>query len=149
MVCLGNICRSPIAEAVFINEVKKRGLQNQWETQSAGIIDNHTGRQPDSRARSILKENGITDYSHKARQIVEADFNKYDWIFGMDQANIEDLNRQKPKNCRAKVELLGNYHPGRSIIIRDPYYDSGAVGFQEIYDQCLACITAFLDKYST
>lgn len=55
-------------------------------------------------------------------QIKQADFNEYDWIFGMDHENIKDLNIQKPENSRAKVELLGSYNPSGDIIIRDPYY---------------------------
>lgn len=149
MVCLGNICRSPIAEAVFENEVNKRGLQDQWEVKSAGIIGYHIGKKPDIRARSTLEANGITNYSHKARQFKQDDFNEYDWIFGMDHENIKDLNDQKPENCRAKVELLGSYNPSKDIIIRDPYYASNSVGFQKVYDQCLASVTAFLNKYSS
>jgi len=65
----GNICRSPIAEAVFQNEVKKRGLQDQWKVESAAIIGYHTGKKPDIRARDTLTENGIADYSHTARKV--------------------------------------------------------------------------------
>jgi len=65
----GNICRSPIAEAVFQNEVNKRGLQDQWEVKSAGIIGYHAGKKPDNRARNTLIKNGIIDYSHRARQV--------------------------------------------------------------------------------
>ncbi|XP_011872536.1 PREDICTED: low molecular weight phosphotyrosine protein phosphatase-like [Vollenhovia emeryi] len=149
MVCLGNICRSPIAEAVFENEVNKRGLQDQWEVESAAVMGYHTGKKPDTRARSTLQANGITNYSHKARPIKPSDFNEYDWIFGMDHDNIEDLNKQKPENCRAKVELLGSYDPSGNIIIRDPYYDSNSAEFQTVYDQCLASVTAFLNKYTS
>jgi len=63
---------------------------------------------------------------------VEEDFNEYDWIFGMDHQNIEDLNTQKPENCRAKVELLGNYDPSGIIIIRDPYYVCHLLAFIEL-----------------
>lgn len=66
---VGNICRSPIAEAVFENEMSKRGLKNQWEVESAAMIGYHTGKMPDHRALSTLKENGITNYSHRARQV--------------------------------------------------------------------------------
>jgi len=70
MFCVtGNICRSPIAEAVFQNEVNKRGLQNQWEVKSAGIIGYHVGKKPDNRTMNILIKNGITDYSHRAKQV--------------------------------------------------------------------------------
>ncbi|KAG5311124.1 PREDICTED: low molecular weight phosphotyrosine protein phosphatase-like [Acromyrmex echinatior] len=149
MICLGNICRSPIAEAVFQNEVKKRGLQDQWKAESAAIIGYHTGKKPDTRARNTLMENGITDYSHTARKIELDDFDKYDWIFGMDQENIKDLLSRKPMTSQAKVELLGSYNPSGIIIIRDPYYDSDSAGFQKAYDQCVTCITAFLNKHSS
>ncbi|KAM0726528.1 Low molecular weight phosphotyrosine protein phosphatase [Formica fusca] len=148
MICLGNICRSPIAEAVFENEMSKRGLKNQWEVESAALIGYHTGKMPDHRALSTLKENGITNYSHRARQINQDDFNKFDWIFGMDNDNIQDINGLKPKECRAKVELLGSYDSSGEVIIRDPYYDAGSAGFQKAYEQCLRSVTAFLNKYA-
>lgn len=65
----GNICRSPIADAVFRSEKNKRGLQDQWQVDSAAIIGYHLGKRPDNRALSTLKENGITNYSHRARQV--------------------------------------------------------------------------------
>ncbi|XP_029154804.1 low molecular weight phosphotyrosine protein phosphatase-like [Nylanderia fulva] len=152
MICLGNICRSPIAEAVFANEMSKRGLKNQWEVESAAIINYHTGKVPDHRALATLKDNGITNYSHRARQITKEDFNQFDWIFGMDNDNIQDLNGLKstikPMECRAKVELLGSYDPSGEVIIRDPYYDAGSAGFQKAYEQCLRSVTAFLNKYA-
>ncbi|KAL6436865.1 hypothetical protein ACFW04_004914 [Cataglyphis niger] len=148
MICLGNICRSPIAEAVFESEMSKRGLKNQWEVESAALIGYHTGKVPDYRALSTLKENGITNYSHRARQINKDDFNKFDWIFGMDNDNIQDINALKPKKCRAKVELLGSYDPNGEVIIRDPYYDTDSAGFQKAYEQCLRSVTAFLNKYN-
>lgn len=70
----GNICRSPIAEAVFDNEIKKRGLQNEWEVKSAALIGYHTGKKPDKRAQKTLEANGITDYSHKAREVSSRSF---------------------------------------------------------------------------
>ncbi|EZA62017.1 hypothetical protein DMN91_003398 [Ooceraea biroi] len=149
MICLGNICRSPIAEAVFENEMSKRGLKNQWEVDSAAIMGYHTGKMPDHRALSTLRENGITNYAHRARQITQDDFHKFDWIFGMDNENIQELCAMKPNmECRAKVELLGSYDPNKEIIIRDPYYDSGSAGFQKAYEQCLRSVTAFLYKHA-
>ncbi|KMQ91272.1 low molecular weight phosphotyrosine protein phosphatase [Lasius niger] len=148
MICLGNICRSPIAEAVFEKEMSQRGLKNQWEVESAAMIGYHTGKVPDHRALSTLKENGITNYSHRARQITEDDFDKFDWIFGMDNDNIQDLNGLKPTESQAKVELLGSYDPSGEVIIRDPYYDAGSAGFQKVYEQCLRSVTAFLNKYA-
>ncbi|XP_014474630.1 PREDICTED: low molecular weight phosphotyrosine protein phosphatase-like [Dinoponera quadriceps] len=148
MICLGNICRSPIAEAVFDSEIGKRGLRNHWEVESAALIGYHTGKKPDHRALSTLKENGITNYSHRARPIKQNDFENFDWIFGMDNDNMIELNNLKPRACRAKVELLGSYDPSGEVIIRDPYYDSGNTGFQKAYEQCLRSVTAFLNKHA-
>nr|XP_012217192.1 PREDICTED: low molecular weight phosphotyrosine protein phosphatase-like [Linepithema humile] len=148
MICLGNICRSPIAEAVFENEISKRGLKNQWEVESAAIMGYHINKIPDHRALTTLKENGIINYSHRARQITQNDFDKFDWIFGMDNENIQDLNSIKPKKCKTRVELLGSYDPSGEVIIQDPYYDNNSAGFQKAYEQCLRSITVFLDKHS-
>ncbi|XP_033334245.2 low molecular weight phosphotyrosine protein phosphatase [Megalopta genalis] len=144
MICLGNICRSPIAEAVFIDQINKLNVQHSWEVDSAALIGYHTGKGPDHRAMKVLRENGITNYSHKARPITEEDFHTFDWIFGMDNDNISELNNMKPPNCKAKVELLGRYDPEGKTIIRDPYYDSNSEGFREVYVQCVRSIKAIL-----
>ncbi|KAK1135998.1 hypothetical protein K0M31_000567 [Melipona bicolor] len=147
MICLGNICRSPIAEAVFSDQINKLGLNESWEVESAALIGYHTGKNPDHRAMSTLREKGITNYSHKARPITEDDFVKFDWIFGMDNSNIQELNNTKPSNCTAKIELLGKYDPQGDIIIRDPYYDSNSAGFHKAYEQCVRSIKAFLEQH--
>lgn len=147
MVCLGNICRSPIAEAIFDDKIKKKGLTDQWEVDSAALIGYHTGKSPDPRAVSVLREKGITNYSHNARQITLDDFHKYDWIFGMDHENLKVLTNMKPQNSKAVVDMLGKYDPLKEIVIRDPYYDNHNDGFKAVFDQCTRCITAFLEKY--
>ncbi|XP_054006679.1 low molecular weight phosphotyrosine protein phosphatase-like [Hylaeus anthracinus] len=147
MICLGNICRSPIAEAVFIDQMNKLGVSDSWEVESAALIGYHTGKNPDHRAMSTLREKGIINYSHKARPITKEDFTKFDWIFGMDNSNIEELNNMKPKNCTAKIELLGSYDPQGEVIIRDPYYDSDSAGFHKAYEQCIRSVKAFLEKH--
>ncbi|XP_043261859.1 low molecular weight phosphotyrosine protein phosphatase-like [Colletes gigas] len=146
MVCLGNICRSPIAEAVFINEMNTLNVSDSWEVDSAALASYHTGKSPDHRAMSTLREKGITNYSHKARPITEDDFTKFDWIFGMDNDNIKELNNMKPRNSTAKIELLGSYDPQGEVIIRDPYYDSNSVGFHKAYEQCVRSVKTFLEK---
>ncbi|KAJ8678768.1 hypothetical protein QAD02_014555 [Eretmocerus hayati] len=146
MICLGNICRSPIAEAVFANVIKEKGLQDSWEVESAALIGYHTGKGPDNRATKTLKEKGITDYIHKARPIKTSDYNSFDWIFGMDKDNISELESRKPPGSKAKVELLGTYDPQGEIIIRDPYYDDGSAGFLKAYEQCDRSVRAFLEK---
>lgn len=83
----GNICRSPIAEAVFIDEVKKAGEESKWEIDSAAIGSWHVGRSPDSRAVATMKKHNLA-YNNKARQIKANDFKKYDYIFGMDEVSL-------------------------------------------------------------
>lgn len=146
MVCLGNICRSPIAEAVFIDYVDKMKLHDSWKVDSAAIIGYHTGKTPDRRAITVLRNRGITDYAHRARVITEDDFYNFDWIFGMDDQNIADLNQRKPTNATAKIELLGKYDPNGETIIRDPYYDNGTDSFETVYDQCVRCIQCFINQ---
>ncbi|GIX70036.1 low molecular weight phosphotyrosine protein phosphatase [Caerostris darwini] len=146
-VCLGNICRSPIAEAVFAHFVKERGLSDKWCIDSAATADYHTGKNPDKRARSCMEKHSI-EMNHRARPISAEDFKKFNYVFGMDENNIRDLKRLAPRNSTAKIELLGDYDPEGACIIRDPYYDDGDEGFEEVYQQCLRCCKAFLDKES-
>ncbi|CAB0042402.1 unnamed protein product [Trichogramma brassicae] len=144
MVCLGNICRSPMAEAVFRRIVKDQNLEDKWEVDSAAIIGYHTGKSPDPRTIGVLKEEGITDYKHKARTVKKSDFLEFDYIFGMDKENIKDLKSQVPENSKASIELLGSYDPEGGDIIRDPYYDNGDYGFVECYAKCERSCLAFL-----
>lgn len=144
-ICLGNICRSPIAEAVFAKLVKDAGKQNEWNIDSGAIGDWHVGKGPDRRAISVLTKHSIST-SHKARQIKSKDFSEFDYIFGMDEDNMDDLKSMVPTNSKAKIELLGTYDPQGELIIRDPYYDSGEEGFEKCYQQCMRCCAAFLER---
>nr|XP_050856373.1 low molecular weight phosphotyrosine protein phosphatase 1-like isoform X2 [Vespula vulgaris] len=143
----GNSCRSPIAEAVFNTEIKKMNLVNYWEADSAAILKYHVGNPPEPRAMSTLQKNGITEYSHKARLITKADFNKYDWIFGMDGYIMEYLYKLKPENSKAIVELLGKYDPKGETNIRDPLFDNGSYGFEKAFEQSLRSIQSFLEYH--
>ncbi|XP_017754759.1 PREDICTED: low molecular weight phosphotyrosine protein phosphatase-like isoform X2 [Eufriesea mexicana] len=149
MICLGNICRSPIAEAVFQDQINKLKLADRWEVRSAALVQYHLHKPPDSRTLSVLRDNGIINYIHKVKQIDQQDFYKYDYIFGMDNENIKSLNRLKPNDCKAKIELLGKYDPQQEIIIRDPYYDMNIEGFKKVYEQCVRSIVAFLEQHKT
>ncbi|KIH54423.1 low molecular weight phosphotyrosine protein phosphatase [Ancylostoma duodenale] len=131
---LGNICRSPIAEAVFLDIIKKRGISDQWKVESSAVIDFHTGKSPDRRAMDTLKKFGITDYSHRARVTTTADFREFDYIFGMDNSNISDLESlAKETKGIAKIGLLGEYDPEGHKIVPDPYYESGTAMFEQKY----------------
>ncbi|KAK6747153.1 hypothetical protein RB195_000398 [Necator americanus] len=142
-----NICRSPIAEAVFLSIIKKRGISDQWIVDSAAIIDFHKGKSPDSRTLSTLKKFGITDYEHRARVTTTADIREFDYIFGMDNSNISDLeDLAKQTERKAKIGLLGEYDPEGHKIVPDPYYESGDAMFEQVYHQCVRCCEAFLDS---
>lgn len=146
-VCLGNICRSPMAEAVFKEITKQNGVSEKWHSESAGTGGWHVGCSPDSRTMAVLKSNGI-QFKHSAQQLCKEDFNKFDFIFGMDNSNISEINRKKPNGSKAQVLLLGSFDPEGDTIIEDPYYDSDNRGFEKCYDQCMRSCKAFLAKYT-
>lgn len=146
-VCLGNICRSPIAEGIFLHLIKERGTADSWKVDSAAIGAWHIGKPPDHRAAKVMKDHNI-QYNNTARKITAQDFKEFDYIFGMDDENINDLEEELAKvpNSKAQILLLGDYDPQGERIIRDPYYDSNAKGFDKVYVQALRCCNAFLDK---
>ncbi|CAI5449475.1 unnamed protein product [Caenorhabditis angaria] len=128
-VCLGNICRSPIAEAVFIDCLEKRGKRDEWIVDSSAVIGYHTGKGPDHRAMETLKKFGISTYQHKARVTSTGDFKTFDYIFGMDDDNISDLQeiqRLAGNESKAKLGLLGEFDPQGEREVPDPYYNSGS-----------------------
>lgn len=145
-VCLGNICRSPMAEAVFKEVARQSGVADKWHAESAGTGGWHVGCSPDDRTMAVLRNNGI-QFKHSAQQLSKKDFDKFDFIFGMDQSNMSEINRKKPKGSKAQVLLLGSFDPEGDSIIQDPYYDSDNKGFEKCYQQCLRSCKTFLDKH--
>ncbi|XP_046962364.1 low molecular weight phosphotyrosine protein phosphatase-like isoform X1 [Vanessa cardui] len=144
-VCLGNSCRSPIAEAVFQNTVNKMAMGHLWEVDSAGLADWNVGYSPTDRALNTMRKHGLR-YNNVGRQINNEDFNKFDFIFGMDEMNIRDLKSLAPENCKAKVLLLGDFDPEGERIIRDPYFDNHDRGFEKCYEQAVRCSKGFLEQ---
>ncbi|XP_067878171.1 low molecular weight phosphotyrosine protein phosphatase isoform X5 [Heterodontus francisci] len=98
-VCLGNICRSPIAEAIFRKQVTDRGIISKWMIDSAGVIDFNVGNSPDSRALSCLRHHG-TETAHKARQVTKNDFLTFDYILCMDESNLRYIKCEIRENTR-------------------------------------------------
>ncbi|XP_064635242.1 low molecular weight phosphotyrosine protein phosphatase-like [Lineus longissimus] len=146
-VCLGNICRSPIAEAVFRQLVIKEGKEHEWEIDSAAVGPYHIGLKSERRAQQTAKKFG-TPMDHTVRQVNKQDFYKFQYIFGFDLDNISDLTGMKPKDSNTTVELLGSYDPNnKSQNIDDPYYGDNIEDFEEVYHQCVAACKNFLAKH--
>lgn len=146
-VCLGNICRSPLAEALFRQHVEARGLNDQYEIDSCGTAAYHVGDQPDARSRANAKMNGL-DYSHSGRQVNEDDFTKFDIIMPMDASNMADLHNVDPTG-NARIELMRNYDPGyEGSDVPDPYY-GGEQGFQNVFDILDRSTANLLDHLET
>lgn len=131
-VCLGNICRSPLAEALFNKHVKEAGLQDKFMADSCGTAAYHVGQPPDSRSRANALENGL-DYSHQARQIREEDFIEFDLIIPMDASNMANLDKVDPGG-QATIQLMRDYDAGfEGTDVPDPYF-GGDRGFQDVFD---------------
>jgi protein-tyrosine phosphatase len=128
-VCLGNICRSPLAEAALRAEAVAAGLAITID--SAGIGGWHAGSAPDPRAQTEALRNGIDISAYRARQVTEDDFRRFGQVFGLDQQNMRDLARIAPRRASAKVGLLMDLVPGREgTAVVDPYF-----GAQEDFAQ--------------
>lgn len=136
LVCLANICRSPMARAVGQQLAYQRGLSPELEFDSAGTQVWHTGERPDPRARSALLSRNYDPGKTRSRQINDQDFERFDLVVAMDEANLATLQRQCPSQHRDKLHLLLDFAPalGRSEI-PDPYYGNLA-GFERVLDLC-------------
>ncbi|XP_026800849.1 low molecular weight phosphotyrosine protein phosphatase isoform X2 [Pangasianodon hypophthalmus] len=147
-VCLGNICRSPIAEAVFRKMATESGVVDKWRIDSAATSTYEIGNPPDYRGAACMKKHGVP-MRHVARQVTKEDFATFEYILCMDESNLRDLNKKanSVKNCKAKIELLGSYDPKEQLVIQDPYYGSER-DFEVVYEQCVRCCEVFLQRNS-
>lgn len=127
-VCLGNICRSPLAEAAFRAEAERIGLDA--EVDSAGTGDWHVGETPDRRAVAVAQRNGV-DIGHlRARQVAPDDFRRFDHIVALDGQNLKDLTALRPADSKAELSLMLDHVEGRAgQPVPDPYY-----GQDELFD---------------
>ena len=133
-VCLGNICRSPTAEAVFRNQVNEANLAELFEIDSAGTAAWHIGKSPDSRTSAAARARGIDMADLKARQVTAEDFMYFDYIFAMDADNQQNLKSIQPADTKAKLGLLlEEYGSLGKVEVPDPYY-GGEEGFEEVLD---------------
>lgn len=132
MVCLGNICRSPLAEGIMKEKVRQRGLN--WHVDSAGTGGWHEGEKPDPRSISTARNHGIDITGQRARQIRHADLEHYDLILTMDEDNHHNVRSMALQSSSdpEKVHMIMNFvHPGENISVPDPYWNND--GFEEVY----------------
>lgn len=130
-VCLGNICRSPMAESIFRHKVQQAGLSDLFLIESAGTGDWHVGDNPDPRTLHVLRQNGISEYS-RARQVSSSDFARFDYIIAMDLANVRDLHNWVGA-VPGRVSLMSHWNEHATLIeVPDPYYGD-ASGFDDVF----------------
>jgi protein-tyrosine phosphatase len=133
-VCMGNICRSPTAEAVFRHLLKEEAPELQIEIDSAGTAGYHIGDPPDARSQRAARRRGIDLGGLRARQVTPEDFTRFDLILAMDRDNLRRLEEMRPRHSPARVQLFMQYaaDPDRQEV-PDPYYgDAGC--FEEVLD---------------
>lgn len=134
MVCLGNICRSPLAEGVLRHRLNAAGITH-VEVDSAGTSGHHSGENPDPRSVRNAKKNGVDISMLVSRKFSAADFDRFDRIYVMDQSNYNNVMALARNDAhRKKVELFLNVSsPGRNKAVPDPWY-GGEEGFQQVFD---------------
>jgi protein-tyrosine phosphatase len=133
-VCLGNICRSPMAEGVFRHTAEEAGLADRFELDSAGLGDWHVGQAPDARAQAAALRRGLDISSQAARQVAPQDFLRFDLLLAMDQSNLAALNRMAPKDQAYKVRQFLDFAPQLGVSdVPDPFF-GGREGFDEALD---------------
>lgn len=143
MVCLGNICRSPLAEGILQSKLPA----DKFTVDSAGTGNWHAGQGPDTRSVATAKGRGLDISCQKARQIKQDDFTHFDHIYVMDSSNLRDVTTlaQTPE-AKAKVKLMmDEIFPGQKVDVPDPYY-GGPDGFEKVYDMLDEACTLVAQK---
>ena len=149
MVCLGNICRSPLAEGILQDKAKEAGLD--WVVDSAGTNSYHIGEPPHHLSQKVAKLNGIDICNQRARRFVKEDFDHYDKIYAMAEDVLDDMKHiAKEKYDASKADLLLNeLYPGKNASVPDPWYGPEP-GYHEVYrlieDDCDAIIQKAKEK---
>lgn len=136
-ICLGNICRSPLAEGVMRHVWENSGRDEIIHFDSAGTNGYHTGEAPDPRSIKIAQQNGIDISAQRCRQLCRDDFYHFDLILGMDQVNMATLAQRKPADATAQLALFTTIAGMGDIEIPDPYFGD-MFGFEEVYRMVLS-----------
>lgn len=146
-VCLGNICRSPLAEAIFKKKIKKEGLEAMIHCDSAGTANYHVGENPDPRTVEIAGKHGVP-VDHKGQQFKKTHQSEYDYLIAMDRSNYKNMTVEMESDPD-KLILMRDFDPfGKGLDVPDPWY-GGMNGFEEVYqilDRSLDEFISFLKK---
>ena len=146
-VCLGNICRSPAAEASFRNLCQQQGTSQHFTWDSAGTAAYHIGKAADSRMRAAAEARGIAMGDLRARQVQSADFYKFDLVVAMDYSNLANLQAIQPPDSKAKLVMMLDYDGASETEVPDPYY--GAMdGFDQVLDMLDKACRHMHNQYS-
>lgn len=132
-VCMGNICRSPSAEAVFRQAVQQRGLEKEYLIDSAGTHAYHVGEAPDKRSQKAALKRGIDMSGQRARQVVAADFDRFDHLIAMDRSNLSGMVSLVEASKHNKAHLMMDFTQTDFTEVPDPYYGGGD-GFELVLD---------------
>ena len=144
-VCLGNICRSPLAEAIFAQRLRERGLQDAVSADSCGTAAYHLGESPDSRTVEVAGKNDIP-MNHRGRQLDQKDFYEFDHILAMDLANLGDARMVQPSDGTATLKLIRDFDPDPADgQVPDPYWGGGQE-FQGVFDILDRSIDGFINQ---
>lgn len=144
-VCLGNICRSPLAEGIFNHLVASKGLCQEMISRSAGIADYHVGEPADHRAIKVAHRHNI-EIRHEVRQLRESDFQDFDYIVAMDQSNYTSITHHPGyMHSRAEVVMMRSFDAAASDSnVPDPYFGS-MDGFEKVYQMLMKANEGFID----
>ena len=147
MVCLGNICRSPLAEGILQQKAAEAGLD--WTIESAGTNGYHIGEAPHPLSQKVARLNGIDISCQRARRFVAEDFERYDKIYALAEDVLDDIRRiAKNKYDAGKADLLMNeLYPGKNMNVPDPWYGPEP-GYHDVYKMIAAVSERIIEKYS-
>mgnify|MGYP002398230198 CR=1 FL=1 len=147
MVCLGNICRSPLAEGILQQKAFEAGLA--WSVESAGTNGYHNGEAPHPLSQKVARMNGIDISQQRSRKFIPADFDVYDKIYVMAEDVLYDIKRiAKNRFDAGKIDLLMNErYPGKNLDVPDPWYGPEP-GYHEVYRMIEEACDAIIEKYT-
>ena len=145
MVCLGNICRSPLAEGIMRNKIDKHGLN--WSVDSAGTGSWHVGEQPDHRSVEVARKYGIDITNQRARQFRATDLKDFDLIYAMDSSNFRNiLDKANSREEKEKVNMIMNeVQPGYNQNVPDPYWNND--GFEQVFQMLDTACERIIESY--